>query len=188
MKKQPEQVQRKIEETVTIPQGIEANLDGHILSVKGKLGSLQRMIGNPYVTVKKDNNIITLSTVSSLRKQKRMLYTIKSHISNMIQGVQTPYQYKLKICSGHFPITVKLEGQYVTISNFLGEKIPRKSKILPNVTVKIDKDTILVQSFDLEAAGQTAANLEQRTGVGKRDRRVFQDGCYIVEKPGRNFA
>ncbi len=178
---------RKIEETVTVPQGIEATLDGHILSVKGKLGTLQRMVGNPLVTIKEENNTITLSTSSSLRKQKRMLYTIKSHINNMIQGVQNPYQYKLKICSGHFPITIKVEGQYVTISNFLGEKIPRKSKVLPNVTVKIDKDAILVQSFDLEAAGQTAANLEQATRVGKRDRRVFQDGCYITEKPGRNF-
>ncbi len=173
---------------MTIPDGVEVTLDGHSMIIKGKLGTVQRRIGSLFVNLKKDKNTITLSSPSSLRKNKRMLYTTKSHISNMIYGVQHGYTYKLKMCAGHFPITAKVEGQVVTISNFLGEKIPRKSKILPHVAVTIDKDLITVQSPDLEAAGQTAANLEQTTGVGKRDRRVFQDGCYIIEKPGRTVT
>ena len=103
----------------------------------------------------------------------------------MIAGCQQPFVYKLKVCSGHFPITVKKEGEKIFISNFLGEKIPRVSPILPHVDVKIDKDIIIVSSSDREAAGQTAANLERATYITKRDRRVFQDGCYITEKPQR---
>ena len=188
MKALPSQkVPQKIEESISIPQGIEITLDGRKIIVKGKEGSIERMIVTPRIKIKKEGSAIMLSSHSDLRKYKRMLYTLKSHIKNMIEGVQQQFRYKLKICAGHFPITVKIEGQYVIISNFLGEKIPRKSKILPHVAVKIDKDMIIVQSPDLEAAGQTAANLEKATGVGKRDRRVFQDGCYILEKPGRAF-
>jgi len=40
-----------------------------------------------------------------------------------------------------------------------------------------------VRSGNKYAAGQTAANLEQATRVRKKDRRVFQDGIFIVEKP-----
>ena len=184
----PIQPPRKIEETITIPQGIEVVLDGRKIIVKGKLGTIERVITSQHIKFKKQDNMIIITSPSDLRKYKRLFYTIKSHIMNMIEGVQQLFTYKIKICSGHFPITVKIEGNNVIISNFLGEKIPRKSKILPNVAVKIDKDIITVQSFDLEAAGQTAANLEVTTSVGKRDRRVFQDGCHITEKPGRVFA
>ena len=101
----------------------------------------------------------------------------------MIRGVNEGFTYELKICSGHFPMTVKKEGEEVVISNFLGEKIPRKSKIIQGVDLEVKGDMIIVKSPDREKAGQTAANLEKATFIKKRDRRIFQDGCYIVSKP-----
>lgn len=178
---------RKMEETIEIPRGVEATIEGQRVIIKGKMGTVEKMLSSQYAELKKDNNKIVICAPSDIRKYKRVVYTFKAHILNMMHGVQDGYTYTLKVCAGHFPITVKVEGSHVIISNFLGEKIPRKSRILPNVSVKLDKDIITVQSADLEAAGQTAANLEQATGVGKRDRRVFQDGCYITEKPGRVF-
>jgi large subunit ribosomal protein L6 len=177
----------KMEESIPIPSGVEVSVEHQKVTVKGKNGSMEKALKNPFVTIKKENNAVVLTAPTDVRKYKRMLYTIRSHINNMMKGAQEGYTYKLKICSGHFPITVKVEGQQVVVTNFLGEKIPRKCKILPDVKVKIDKDTILVQSHNVESAGQTAANIEQLTGVGKRDRRAFQDGCYIIEKPGRVF-
>jgi len=38
---------------------------------------------------------------------------------------------------------------------------------------------------NLEDAGQTAANIERATKIKGFDPRVFQDGIYIIEKPGR---
>ena len=178
---------KKIEEAIEIPSSVEVALEGKMLIVKGKSGTIKKSLAGQRIQIRKEGNKIIMVTPSDVRKNKRVFYTIRSHISNMFNGARQGYVYKLKICSGHFPITVKIEGQCITISNFLGEKIPRKSKILPNVEVKIDKDMITVSSADIEAAGQTAANIEKATGVGKRDRRVFQDGCYIIEKPGRIF-
>ncbi len=183
-----QQQHRKLEEAIPLPTGVEATINGRNILIKGKCGSVEKRCANPFTTITKQNNTILLTTSNNTRKSKRMLYTIKSHITNMIIGVQQGFTYKLKICSGHFPITVKVEGDRFVVSNFLGEKIPRKATILPNVTVKVDRDVITVHAADLEAAGQTAANIEKLTDVGKRDRRVFQDGCYITEKPGRVFS
>lgn len=111
--------------------------------------------------------------------------TFKAHINNMIKGVTEGFKYRLKVVYSHFPMTVKVQGDEVVIENFLGEKNPRRAKILPGVTVKVKGSEIEVEGIDKEAVGQTAANIEQATRITKWDRRVFQDGIYIVEKAGK---
>jgi len=95
----------------------------------------------------------------------------------------------MEIAYVHFPMTVELdEGKnQITIKNFLGEKKPRICKLIKGADVKIDGKVITVESHNKEIAGQTAANLEKATFVKGKDRRKFQDGIYIVEKPGRKI-
>ena len=71
----------------------------------------------------------------------------------------------------------------VEIRNFLGEKGARKAKIVGSAEVRVEKDMLILTGTDKESVGQTAANIEAACRISKRDRRVFQDGIYIVEKP-----
>ncbi len=169
--------------TISLPEGVTGTLTDSVLTLKGSNGELSRDFLNPLVQTELNNNEIKVSIRSSKRKFTRVFFTEKAHIANMVKGVTEGFTYELKICSGHFPMTVKKEGDVVVISNFLGEKIPRKSKILEGVDLDIKGDMITIKSNNIEHAGQTAANLERATFIKKRDRRVFQDGCYIVSKP-----
>lgn len=167
-----------------MPEGISYDIiPPALIRVKGAKGETERRFLHPLVTMKKENNAIILTAASSKKKSKRIINSFHAHILNLINGAREGFTYKLKICSGHFPMTVKQEGVKVVVSNFLGEKIPRIATILPGVNVKIEKDTISVESPNIEAAGQTAANIELATRIRGRDRRVFQDGIYIIEKP-----
>jgi large subunit ribosomal protein L6 len=168
---------------VQLPEGITSTLTESVLSLKGQNGEISRDFFSPLVKVTLNGNIVSLSTRSPKRNFKKILNTLNAHVNNMIRGVNEGFTYELKICSGHFPMTVKKEGEEVVISNFLGEKIPRKSKIIQGVNLEVKGDMIIVKSPDREKAGQTAANLEKATFIKKRDRRIFQDGCYIVSKP-----
>ena len=105
----------------------------------------------------------------------------------MIKGLDEGFQYKLQVASVHFPMSVKVENDELVVSNFLGEKKDRRIKLVKGVDVKVDKDIIEIQSIDIEKAGQCAANIEKGTKVRNKDRRIFQDGIFIVEKPGRKF-
>ncbi|MEM3122448.1 MAG: 50S ribosomal protein L6, partial [Candidatus Pacearchaeota archaeon] len=117
----------------------------------------------------------------------KMINTINAHIKNMIAGIKDKFTYVLEIAYLHFPVTVEYDKNknILLIKNFLGEKKPRSCKILDGVGVSIEKNKIILSSHNKELAGQTAANIERATHIRNRDRRKFQDGIYIIEKPRR---
>lgn len=139
---------------------------------------------NPvYVHINKKENKLSLCPTNTRKMTKAVLNTTEKLLKNAFNGFDKEYVYVLSIVFSHFPITAKVEGEYVIISNFLGEKKPRTSKILPNCKVEVKGRDIIIRSIDKAAAGQTAGNLEKATKVKKKDYRMFDDGCYIIEKP-----
>jgi large subunit ribosomal protein L6 len=78
---------------------------------------------------------------------------------------------------------VSVEDGDVVISNFLGEKAPRRTPVRGDTEVSVDGETVVLSGPDKEAVGQTAADIEQMTRVTDKDSRIFQDGVYITRKP-----
>lgn len=172
---------KSVDRIIVVPEGITIVCEGNLLKVKGDKGEVQRRFAYPGINLKLENKkLLVFSTSGNSRNIKRMVRTLESHIKNMIIGVSNGYAYRLKICSGHFPMKVTLESGTVVINNFLGEKIPRKAKILEGTTVEIDKDIIHIEGLDKEKVGQTMGNIERATRIVNRDRRVFQDGIYKI--------
>jgi len=170
---------------IEIPEGIDAEIQENKIIIKGPEGENQKEFNITNLKFEKKDNKIIIGNKKSTKTEKKLMNTIAAHIKNMIKGVQEKFEYKLKICFSHFPMTVEIKGKETIIKNFLGEKIPRKSSILENVDVKIDKEIITVTSSNKESAGQTAANFESATRITNKDRRVFQDGIFITNKAGR---
>lgn len=173
-----------LQERVELPDGVVVSIDGFKIKIKGPKGELQKELFDPDVKIESSGNAITFTSKQPSKSEKRIFYTLLSHLKNMVYGVVNSYIYKLKVCYVHFPVTVKIDQDKVFISNFLGEKIPRKATILEGVVVKISGDIISVEGIDIEKVSQTAANIEIATRITRRDRRRFQDGCYIIEKAG----
>ncbi len=126
-----------------------------------------------------------MSSEMPRKKEKALLGTYGAHIRNMIVGVTKGYEYKMKIVFAHFPIKASVKGDTFMIENFLGEKHPRKARILGITKVNVKGDLVDLTGPDVEAVGQTAANIERATKIKGFDPRVFQDGIYIIQKPGR---
>ena len=85
-------------------------------------------------------------------------------------------------------MNVSLKGDVLEIKNFIGEKVPRTLKIRPGASVKINGDEIVVEAINKEIAGQTAGSIEKLTKRPGFDKRIFQDGIYIVEKDGKRLS
>lgn len=172
---------------VKIPENIEISLEENKLKIKGPEGEIEKKFDFGKLEVKLEKNNFKIGSKKATKNNKKMMNTIAAHIKNMIKGVQEKFEYKLKICFGHFPLTVKQEDNKVIIKNFLGEKINREVKILEGAEVEIGKEIITIKSVNKEIAGQTAANFETATKIKGRDRRIFQDGIYITNKSGKKI-
>ncbi len=157
-------------------------LERDMVITKGPKGEHRRTFSYPKVEIKKEGNDIILIAQSPTAREKMVMGSYRAHLRNMLHGVKEGYTYKLAICSSHFPINAVVEGNKVLVKNFLGEKTPRKARIMEGVVVKVQGKEISVEGINLENVGQTAANIEQSTRITKRDRRRFQDGIYITEK------
>ena len=170
---------------IDAPTGITITSPGpNEIQVKGPSGEVRRRFFDPKINIHAKGNCATLQAPNSTRKEKARLNSYIAHIQNMLTGVVRPHEYRLKICSGHFPMNVTASGGFLSVKNFLGEKIARTCPIPTEVQVKVEGDKISVTCPDLELAGQTASSIEQLMRITNRDKRVFQDGIYITKKPG----
>ena len=170
-----------LREEIPIPEGITVTIDGGI-TIKGSKGELSRKFNYSGISIKQEDNNVVLEVNFPKKKDKAMLGTIKSHITNMMTGLTDGFTYNMKIVYAHFPMTVKASGDKVTIENFLGERYPRTAKIVGSAKVQIKGDEVVVTGVNKEDVGQTMANLEQATKIKGRDPRVFQDGIYLVSR------
>ena len=180
-------MRRDLSKTVEIPEGVTIDINENIISVKGKEGENKKKLNLGKVKIENKGKNIVLSAKGATKKEKKMINTLTAHIINMIKGVEQKYEYTLKVCYSHFPITVEIKGNEAFVKNFLGEKVPRKMKIKKDVDIKVEKDIIKITSTDKELAGQTAADFEKTTWIRLRDRRIFQDGIFIINKAGENI-
>ena len=176
----------KISHSIKLPDGVSATIDGHNVTVVKDGKSLTREFRHPRVEVRDSVDGVEVFTNLPRRKEKALAGTWAAHLNNMVRGIDSGFKYKLKAVYSHFPMTIKVQGNEMTITNLFGEKVPRVAA-LPwspaDVEVKVaNKTDVTVIGADREKVGQTAANIERACRIKKRDRRVFQDGIYIVSK------
>lgn len=174
----------KFRKSVDIIDGVDVKIDGKKVVVKGSKGELTREFSdarfNLLLDITKEGSTIVVESKDTKRKTKAFVGTVASHIRNMMLGVSKGFRCDLAVVFTHFPMTFAVEGNKFLLKNFLGEKGARITKIYGNVKVKTEKTKITITGMNKEDVGQTASNIEHLCKIGKRDRRTFQDGLFIV--------
>ena len=174
----------RIEHIVTIPEGVTATLseDG-VVTIQGPKGSLSRQFVNTNLDLFQEGGAMIVRADMPRRKTKSLAGTWNAHMNNMVKGVTDGFTYNLKAVYSHFPMTLSVKGNVFVVNNYFGERVPRNAQILSGVEVKVNnKVEVVVSGIDKENVGQTAANIERCVTIKNRDRRVFQDGIYLIGK------
>lgn len=176
-------------EKLELPQGVEARIENTILRLKGPKGEASKKLLHPLVSISFEHNMVRLDAKKNTKREKKIIGSFKAHIKNMVKGVTQGHLYTMKVCSGHFPMSVSVTKDEFVIKNFFGERTPRRLKLNPGVAVKVDGDIITIESVDKELAGQTANSIENLCRKNRRsfDKRIFQDGIFITNKDGKEI-
>ncbi|HHX53420.1 MAG TPA: 50S ribosomal protein L6 [Clostridiales bacterium] len=173
---------------ITVPAGVDVKIDGDLVTVKGKLGTLEQKI-SPRVTVEYENNTITVSIANENDKSRagrgdNALWGLtRSLINNMVIGVSEGYQKKLEIVGVGY--NAQKNGKTLTLN--VGYSHPITFEETDDVTFECpDAVTIIVKSASKQAVGEIASQIRSKRPpepyLGKG---IKYSGEYIRRKAGK---
>ncbi|MHA1776275.1 MAG: 50S ribosomal protein L6 [Promethearchaeia archaeon] len=175
-----------VDEEVKIPEDVSVKVEDKVITLEGKKGKVIKDLSHmKKIDIKLLNKTIYLHIDFPRQSEIAKIYTVKNIIGNMIKGVQEGYEYRMKIVYSHFPITVdppKGKSDEILIKNFIGERAPRVTKKIGDVTIKSNKEEVIVSGPNKEHVGQTCANIQKLCKIREKDKRIFQDGVYVYKK------
>jgi large subunit ribosomal protein L6 len=169
---------------ITLPEKTEIKLSDTTVSVKGPLGELSRTL-HPAIEVRVEGNTVTFHQRKDTLESRALWGTYASHVDNMVQGVNTPFEKKI-ILEG---IGFKSEVVGDKIKFALGFSHPVELNIPATLKVTAEKNNITVSGPDKELVGAFAANIrslkkpEPYKGKGMR----YHDEV-IARKQGKKSA
>ncbi|MGD0589110.1 MAG: 50S ribosomal protein L6 [Thermoplasmata archaeon] len=172
------------QEAVDVPKGVTFTVADRRLTAKGPLGSIVRPFPSDALDLvtAKGKATLTLRLPTHRKRSQSLLKTWAAHLRNLAGSLTFGVEARLKVVAAHFPMKVQVKENHILIENFLGEKHPRSSDLLPGTTAKVEGEFVILSGYDIEQVGQSAANIERASRIREYDPRVFQDGIYLVER------
>ena len=139
---------------IVLPEKTELKVSDNLISVKGPLGELSRPL-HPVIEIKVEGSTVTLVPRKETLESRALWGTYASHVSNMVAGVNKPFEKKL-ILEG---IGFKSEVRGDKIVFALGFSHPVEVAIPTTLKVTAEKNVITVSGSNKEEVGLFAANL-----------------------------
>ena len=170
---------------VEIPSGVEVNITNQSVHVKGPKGDLNKDFSS-LVVITKEDNLVVVKPADNSRTARANYGTARSIISNMVQGVTSPFTKDLLIEGVGFRATVK--GDKLDLE--LGYSHPILHEIPNGVTVTVaDNVKIHVEGADKQMVGQVAADIKNYYPVEPyKGKGVRILGEYVRRKEGKKSA
>ena len=140
---------------VSIPKGVEVDISGNTVKVKGKKGELSHKVHH-LVTVSIDDNLLKFAARGNSKMAKALSGTTRVLVQNIVDGVTEPYERKLTIIGVGYRASV--QGKILNLT--LGFSHPVNFNIPEGITIETPSQTeIIVRGIDKQKVGQVAADI-----------------------------
>jgi large subunit ribosomal protein L6 len=143
---------------VEIPGGVQVDLKGSQVHVKGPKGELQRTF-SPSIGIALENNQLVISRQSDVPSQRALHGTTRALLANMVEGVSKGFQIVLDVEGVGY--RAEMDGKNLVLH--VGYSHPVRIQPPEGIAFETDAKTrqIKVTGYDKEAVGQVAANVRK---------------------------
>jgi large subunit ribosomal protein L6 len=142
---------------IAVPEKTEVKFADKVFSVKGPHGELSKKFRDN-ILIKIQDDFITLKPKNDSILTKALWGTYASHITNMINGVNTPYEKKLIVEGVGFKSDIK--GDKLVMA--LGFSHPVEMKVPEGLEAKAEKNVITISGIDKETVGSFASKIKAK--------------------------
>jgi len=141
---------------VAIPGGVQVNVQGSNVHVKGPKGELNRTF-SPMIGIAMENGQVVITRKSDHPAERALHGTTRAVIANMVRGVSSGFEVMLGVEGVGY--RAEMEGKNLAL--FVGYSHPVKMEPPAGISFEVDLKTrqIKVLGFDREVVGQTAAEI-----------------------------
>lgn len=143
---------------VDVPSGVQVNVQGTNVSVKGPKGELQRVF-SPLMDIALENNQVVVSRKADNAEERALHGTTRAVIANMVHGVSTGFEIVLELEG----VGYRSEMDGNTLVLHVGFSHPVRVDPLDGISFEADQKTrqIKVLGYNREVVGQTAAEIRR---------------------------
>ena len=169
---------------VLLPKEVKVETLGNVLKVTGPKGSLERKLPHG-VTVVLENDEAKVEIKGSNKQYKSLQGTLKSHLTNMVQGVTKGWVKELELVGSGYRAEVR--GKELVLN--IGYSHPINFDSPEGVSFKVEKSKITVEGMDKDIVGQIAAQIrETRKPDPYKAKGVKYIDEFIRRKAGKQAA
>ena len=143
---------------VEVPNGVQIDVQGSDVHVKGPKGELKRTF-SPLIGIELENGQVVISRKSDHPKERALHGTTRAVIANMVHGVSSGFEVVLEVDG----VGYRAEMQGTDLALFVGYSHPVKVEPPAGISFEVDMKTrqIKVLGYDREVVGQTAAEIRR---------------------------
>ena len=141
---------------VEIPAGVDVNINGQDVSVKGPKGTLALSVANP-ISVQVDGSTVVVTRPNDERESRSLHGLTRTLIANMVEGVTKGYAKVLEIQGTGYRVNQKGAG----LEFQLGFSHPVNVEPPEGITFKVEGNRVTVEGISKELVGEVASNLRK---------------------------
>ena len=143
---------------ITVPSGVDVNIDGQVVNVKGPKGSLVHTVAEPIAVERAEDGTLQVTRPDDERLSRSLHGLSRTLISNLIIGVTQGYEKKMEITGVGY--RVQLKGSDLEFALGYSHAVPVKAPA--GITFVVETPTkFSVQGIDKQLVGEVAANIRK---------------------------
>lgn len=171
---------------ITIPSGVDVELNGSKITVKGPKGTMQREFSS-LITIKKEENRIVITRDSEEKTIRALHGTTRAVLNNMVTGVSTGFERILEIEGVGYK--ADMDGKNLVLNVGYSHPVVVEPPSGIEFTVAEKNRQVVIKGMDKESLGQIAADIRKiRPPEPYKGKGIHYLGEVVRRKAGKKAA